>query len=99
MRYQLIIIFQLILLTSIGFAQAPEIKNLVLEGAGIRGIAYAGVYQSLEENGLAEHIEKVGGTSAGAIMSLLIALGYSSPEMDSVISNTDFEKLDRKSVV
>jgi len=63
----------------------------VFEGAGIRGIAYAGVIQALEENGIAENIEKVGGTSAGAISSLLFALGYSSSEMDSVISNTDFE--------
>ena len=74
-----------------GYSQPQSIKNLVFEGAGIRGIAYAGVIQALEENGIAENIEKVGGTSAGAISSLLFVLGYSSSEMDSIISETDFE--------
>ena len=87
-----LILIPVTLLTNISYSQPPEIKNLVLEGAGIRGIAYAGVYQSLEEHGLTEKIEKVGGTSAGAITSLLITLGYSSSEMDSVISNTNFKK-------
>ncbi|MEN8226106.1 MAG: patatin-like phospholipase family protein, partial [Bacteroidota bacterium] len=48
--------------------------------------------QALEEHGMAENIEKVGGTSAGAISSLLFVLGYSSNEMDSIISNTNFKK-------
>ncbi|MEN8224772.1 MAG: patatin-like phospholipase family protein, partial [Bacteroidota bacterium] len=78
-------ILQLLIL-SIGYSQPNEIKNLVFEGAGIRGIAYAGVIQALEEHGMAKNIEKVGGTSAGAISSLLFVLGYSSNEMDSIIS-------------
>jgi len=45
----------------------------------------------LEEHGFTENIEKVGGTSAGAITSLLFILEYSSSVMDSIISNTDFE--------
>jgi NTE family protein len=68
------------------------IKNLVFEGAGIRGIAYAGVIKSFEERGLTNNIEKIGGTSAGAISSLLFALGYSSGQMDTIISNTKFQK-------
>lgn len=72
-------------------SQNTEIKNLVFEGAGIRGIAYAGVIQAMEEHGITENIEKVGGTSAGAISSLLFTLSYTSAEMDSIISNTDFE--------
>lgn len=68
------------------------IKNLVFEGAGIRGIAYAGVINSMEERGLTKNIEKIGGTSAGAISSLLFALGYSSGQMDTIISNTKFQK-------
>ncbi len=85
-----LIILQIFIIV-IGYSQSPQIKNLVFEGAGIRGIAYAGVIQALEENGIAENIEKVGGTSAGAISSLLFALEYSSYEMDSIISETDFE--------
>ena len=72
--------------------KVSEIKNLVFEGAGIRGIAYAGVIKSLEERNLAKQIDKIGGTSAGAISSLLFALGYSSGQMDTIISNTKFQK-------
>ena len=90
MKFISFIIIQVLLLTTIGYSQSPEIKNLVFEGAGIRGIAYAGVIQALEEHGLTENIEKVGGTSAGAISSLLFVLGYTSYEMDSIISNTNF---------
>jgi NTE family protein len=49
-------------------------KNLVFEGAGIRGLAYAGVIQELESNGTLNNIEKVGGTSAGAIIATAVAL-------------------------
>ncbi|NOX47136.1 MAG: patatin-like phospholipase family protein [Chlorobi bacterium] len=85
------VILQLLLITTISYSQTKEIKNLVFEGAGIRGIAYAGAIQALEENGVSKNIEKVGGTSAGAISSLLFVLGYSSSEMDSIISETGFE--------
>ena len=46
-------------------AQKPVIKNLVFEGAGMRGIAYCGVLEELETQGLVKDVEKVAGTSAG----------------------------------
>ena len=75
-------------------AQAPDhqIKNLVFEGAGIRGLAYAGVVRSLEEQEIIEDVENVGGTSAGAIIALLIALEYNSQELTSIISDTEFQQ-------
>ncbi|MCB0402865.1 MAG: patatin-like phospholipase family protein [Flavobacteriales bacterium] len=89
----------LISVSFLGFSQQEKtssdefvIKNLVFEGAGMRGIAYAGVIRSLEEHGMVGTIEKTGGTSAGAISALLFALGYSSGEMDTIISNTKFQK-------
>ncbi len=86
------ILVLLILLTSAVYGQEKRVKNVVFEGAGIRGIAYAGVLKSFEEKGVASGIEKVGGTSAGAITSLLFSLGYSANEMDTIISNTKFQK-------
>lgn len=74
------------------YTQNSEIKNLIFEGGGIRGIAYAGVVQSLEQEGIIKNIEKVGGTSAGAIIALLVALDYSAEEMTSIISDTEFQK-------
>ena len=82
----------LISFVRIANAQTPDVKNLVFEGAGIRGIAYAGVLASLEEQGVLENIEKVGGTSAGAITALLFSLGYSPSELEHIISTTKFRK-------
>ena len=75
-------------------AQSPAtIKHLVFEGAGIRGIAYCGVVQEMESKKMMINIEKVGGTSSGAIVALTIALGYSGKEIENIISQTNFKKL------
>ena len=39
---------------------AQSYKNLVLEGAGIRGVAYAGVIKFMEEKKMLNQIEKSG---------------------------------------
>lgn len=44
-------------------------KNLVLEGGGIRGLAYPGALQVLEGKGVLKNINRVAGTSAGAIIA------------------------------
>jgi NTE family protein len=69
-----------------------QIKNLVFEGAGIRGIAYAGAIKKLEEKGMMQQVERFGGTSAGAIIALLLSLDYTGDEIQSIISNTSFRK-------
>jgi NTE family protein len=75
------------------FAQIkPSIKNLVFEGAGIRGIAYCGVVSELESRNMLAPIEKVGGTSAGAIMALTVSLGYTGKEIQEIIARTNFRK-------
>lgn len=75
-----------------GYAQNQKYTNLVFEGGGIRGIAYAGVLKVLENSGIIKDIEKVGGTSAGAITALMISLGYSSDVIYEIISETKFQK-------
>ena len=65
-------------------AQNSSIKNLIFEGAGLRGIAYCGAITELENRKLITGIEKVGGTSAGAVTALCISLGYSSNEIDAL---------------
>lgn len=69
-----------------------QIRNIVFEGAGIRGIAYAGVIKVLEQENLIGHIEKTGGTSAGAITALALSLGYSAAEIDSIVFHTNFKQ-------
>jgi NTE family protein len=73
-------------------AYAQACTNLVLEGAGIRGVAYAGAIQYMEERGMIEHLDNVGGTSAGAIAALAISLGYTAKEIEDLIYNTKLQK-------
>ena len=68
------------------------VRNLIFEGAGIRGIAYCGAIRELEDQGLMKGIERVGGTSAGAITALTLSLGYTAEEIADIISETDFKK-------
>lgn len=49
--------------------------GIALSGGGIRGIAHAGVLKALEENGI--QIDIIGGTSAGSLVAVLYAMGYS----------------------
>ncbi|HEX6192861.1 MAG TPA: patatin-like phospholipase family protein [Chitinophagaceae bacterium] len=79
--------------SSIIHSQQNQIKNLVFEGAGMRGIAYCGILNELESRGLMQHIEKVGGTSAGALMALTVSLGYNAEEIREIIGTTNFKKL------
>ena len=75
-------------------AQTPaSVRNLVFEGAGIRGIAYCGAVQELETKKMMQNIEKVGGTSSGAMVALTISLGYTGKEIENIISKTNFKKL------
>ncbi|HET9825697.1 MAG TPA: patatin-like phospholipase family protein [Chitinophagaceae bacterium] len=74
-------------------AQPPrEIKNLVFEAAGIRGIAYCGAIKEMESMHLMNEIEKVAGTSSGAIMALAVSLGYTGDEIEKLIGGTNFKK-------
>jgi len=66
-------------------AVAQPYTNLVLEGGGIRGIAYAGALQVLEERNLADSLRNVAGTSVGAIVGCLISMGYRADELRDVL--------------
>ncbi len=72
--------------------QNYKYKNLVLEGGGVRGIAYAGAFSVLEHNHILQQIEKVAGTSAGAIAGVMISVGYTAGEIDSIMRSLPIEK-------
>jgi NTE family protein len=81
----------LLFLYSLVAAQSG-IKNLVFEGAGLRGIAYCGAITELENRKVIAGVEKVGGTSAGAVTALCISLGYTSDEITRILYSTNFKK-------
>ena len=68
-----------------GFSQRV---GLVLSGGGAKGMAHIGVIQALEENGIP--IDYVAGTSMGAIVASLYAIGYSPEEMVTLMQSEDF---------
>lgn len=67
-------------------------KNLVLEGGGVRGLAYAGAFSELEKSGILQQIDKVAGTSAGAIAGVMISMGYNATEIDSIMRSLPVEE-------
>ena len=68
-------------------------ENLVMKGGGIRGIAYAGVAQVLEERGVLPQIERVSGASAGAITAMVLSFRLGIDETMGVIDRLDFSKI------
>ncbi len=62
--------------------------NIVLSGGGIKGLAFIGAYEELENN--FKSIGNIAGVSAGALVGALIAAGYSSRELKSILSDFSF---------
>mgnify|MGYP003484396654 CR=1 FL=1 len=54
----------------------------VFSGGGIKGFAYVGAIQALEEKGI--KFERVAGTSAGAILATFIAAGFNAQELEEI---------------
>ncbi len=65
-------------------------RNIVFEGGGVKGIAYTGALEVLEEKGVLDNIERCAGTSAGAITAAFFALGFSASEIKEILAETDF---------
>ena len=69
-----------------------QFKNLVFEGGGVKGIAYAGALEVLEAQKILAEIQRVAGTSAGAITAALVALGASSKDVAEIVGGTRFRE-------
>jgi NTE family protein len=63
--------------------------NLVFKGGGARGIAYVGALAELERRGQLRWVDRVSGTSAGAITAMLVGLGYTSNEIEEILCETN----------
>lgn len=89
-------IFIILLFCNSGlFSQAPvsEVGNpkigLVLSGGGARGFAHIGVIKVLEEEGI--DVDLIGGTSMGAVVGGLYAMGYSINEIEEMALSQDWD--------
>lgn len=77
----------------------PSIKNLVFEGGGILGTAYLGALDYFDELGILPHIEKVAGTSAGAITACVTCFNTSFNDIKIMASTLDYKKVPQKEAV
>ncbi|MDR3132654.1 MAG: patatin-like phospholipase family protein [Prevotellaceae bacterium] len=68
-------------------APAQEV-GLVLSGGGAKGLAHIGVLKALEENNIP--VDYIAGTSMGAIIGGLYAIGYTPDEMIALLSSKEF---------
>ena len=76
----------------IATAQQQPIRpkvGLVLSGGGALGAAHIGVLKALEEHGIKP--DCIVGTSMGSIIGGMYSIGYSAAEIDSIISNQDWD--------
>ncbi|MFO7878901.1 MAG: patatin-like phospholipase family protein [Bacteroidales bacterium] len=62
--------------------------GLVLSGGGAKGMAHIGVIQALEDNNIP--IDYITGTSIGAIVGSLYAMGYTPAEMMQLFKSKQF---------
>ena len=65
--------------------------GLVLGGGGAKGVSHIGVLKVLEEAEIP--IDYIAGTSMGAIVGGLYAIGYSATEIDSMVASQDWQLL------
>ena len=70
--------------------------GLVLCGGGAKGVAHIGVIRKLEEVGIRPDV--IVGTSIGSLVGGLYAMGYDSKQLDTIVSNADWNYLLSNSV-
>ena len=84
MKYLLTILF-----SASAFAAQGQSVGLVLSGGGAKGLYHVGVMKALEENGIP--VDYVSGTSIGAVVGGLYAIGYSPEQIGEVLKSPEVE--------
>jgi len=80
--------FTALILMCVSLSMSAQKVGLVLSGGGSKGLAHIGVIRALEEKGVP--IDCIGGTSMGAIVGSLYAMGYTCDEMEAIIESDEF---------
>ncbi len=70
---------------------SEEKVGLALSGGGARGLAHIGILKVIDE--LDVKVDYIAGTSMGAVVGGLYAMGYSAEEIEDMILNTDFDNI------
>lgn len=86
LRIYATLIFSLI----INIQAKPQSVGLVLSGGGARGITHIGVIKALEDNNIP--IDFITGTSMGAVVGSMYAMGYNMEEIIDILKSDDFKR-------
>ena len=81
------ILLILLVLCELSFGERKKV-GIVLSGGGAKGVAHIGVLKVLEEAGIP--IDYIAGTSMGAIVGGLYAVGYDARTLDSLVRIQDW---------
>lgn len=84
--------FLFVLFASLLFAISMQAQKvgLVLSGGGAKGLTHIGIIRALEENNIP--IDYITGTSMGAIVGSMYAMGYSPDDMEELLKSEDFKR-------
>lgn len=63
--------------------------DAVFEGGGVKGLAFLGAIRCFNDVGI--HWRKVAGTSAGAITASMLAAGFSVDQLESIMSQMNYQ--------
>jgi len=77
-----------------GGMMAKKKVDAVFEGGGVKGIGLVGAVVAVEEAGY--EFENLAGTSAGAIVAGLLAVGYPAPRLREIVGTIDYHKFQDK---
>lgn len=85
--------FTIICIVSMSVYSYGQTVGVVLSGGGAKGMAHVGLLKALEENNIP--IDYICGTSMGAIVGSLYAIGYSPDQMAEFMQSDDFRRWSR----
>lgn len=71
--------------------EIPPEADGVFEGGGVKGIAFAGAISVAEEAGLRSW-KNLAGTSAGAIVASLLAVGYDAKGLQGILAQAEYRR-------
>jgi NTE family protein len=84
-------LFTFLFFVSIVFLSAQTKIGLAMSGGGARGLAHIGMLKVIDE--LDIEISYISGTSIGAVIGGLYAMGYSAQEIEMIFLQLDWEKV------
>lgn len=85
-----VLLFLLCILCCLPSVVRAQKVGLVLSGGGAKGMTHIGIIRALEENNIP--IDYIAGTSMGAIIGSLYAMGYSPDDMEELLRSPDFKR-------